>query len=1360
MTTTSTECKKSTTDGWSAVFTANQDAINNRLGNRTFPYPTTKNITYALGNASYVINPGGDKDILQVKLTVTLGSWGGDPAIPSAWGSHTTKTPMLMGEYKGVLYLTFLDESGVLYTSTNTGGEWTSLEGVSSTWSTTLTLSKSVSICSYKDETFFMVLVDDSGKIYTSTLDGNQWAEPVQLWSDVTTSFAVTMAYNDTDETLYMALSQKNDDNKDVAYYATYNGTAWSTPTAIFSDWPGGVVQDAMSLAMFQDTLYLGIRAIDTKARNNNDQTISKFYQAAYKDGWSSSPTKRFSAWANRPGESAAYTPYLAGTSSRLYVTYVTDKDKDNLYLANASTGVNWTGQPQIAFSDWDVQLGQGAPLATYNNTLYVSCSDQSGTPYIEAQNSEINWGSEGFTINSFTSDQAVAYAVFNDLFYLAYVDSNKTIQISTSQDGFAWNSSAQSPFSDFTTAIAVNMVVFNNSLYLCAVKSADSYIYVASLSGGGSWTSLTQAITDNSPTTALPVAIGAVNDSTMIMALVKQSDSKVYLATSTDGSAWSLVTLPLFGGVTTAQAVNLEYFNNRMYMAVLNGSSQICIPSSTDGTSWPSALTAAFSSFKSNLSASLTVFAGQLYVGAVDTDGNIYTASSTSGGGWPSSPKQILTSATSRTQVTLAEYSNLLYASYITSGKVYGAASGGLSLTNIDVSLIELVGVYQDFFVDYTDPNGVPTVDCGSWNGSFEPNNGFTFQTWVYVPNTATGKQTIFVVGNSDIKLTLGAHDKGSNEYNHLTFTWGGTSVTGTQDSRTIADGNWHHLAVTVTYADSTYSVTFYKDGRADSKSYTLSSPSSVSGNLRLGSSSDNDPNPFAGYLTQVAIWDTTLSSQQIQLYLNCDLTQLSAENFYSNLRGYWSFSKGSSSTNLVGSDAISPSGVSFYPDDKGTGTSATVFLNFFDVSPKAQNLLPKVEVYINGSSNTSNTSAVSWLRSSVAEFAEQTLGLTLTSKTQYLAMPSVMPFLTVGNTSDSTQSQLFIPIMLNNSAPPGTSFSSLMSFSAITGTNNLLVLCDYSFWTDVVLPKLAISLKGNASDFEVTTDEPPVLQLVKSIDVPLGPITLTITTLKASIPNNSSPTVMPQQVIASNADMTFNVGTAKAATVKVDVPVYVAVTDEPPSDSKATSQKEVSKYKWSLGNIIFTVLFAILLAIGTTAALFYCLGTIPSNPYLLLGLSFVFAIIWGIILYLIARKVINMITVDHSPKASTDNETRYLEISSDAKVTIILEPVGVAIVVAIIVALSVVGAVFYWRAGGVCLYIYVVFVLIMLGMYVFYWLATLGEQYVETFIENAINKVIDQDVTLDGVGAYTLLGILAQDNSLKAYGEMSASD
>jgi hypothetical protein len=136
--------------------------------------------------------------------------------------------------------------------------------------------------------------------------------------------------------------------------------------------------------------------------------------------------------------------------------------------------------------------------------------------------------------------------------------------------------------------------------------------------------------------------------------------------------------------------------------------------------------------------------------------------------------------------------------------------------------------------------------------------------------------------------------------------FSFGtGKSDETIQSTSSIDDGMWHH--VVATREKSTGTIAVYVDGILEDSLSTentqeLSSPK----NIILGANTI-DSRYFKGNITQVAVWNITISSGGVKALYNSGiplnvLTNSGDYTSASNLRGYWRFNEG---TGLTTTDA-----------------------------------------------------------------------------------------------------------------------------------------------------------------------------------------------------------------------------------------------------------------------------------------------------------------------------------------------------------------------------------------------------------------------------------------------------------------------
>jgi chitodextrinase len=133
-----------------------------------------------------------------------------------------------------------------------------------------------------------------------------------------------------------------------------------------------------------------------------------------------------------------------------------------------------------------------------------------------------------------------------------------------------------------------------------------------------------------------------------------------------------------------------------------------------------------------------------------------------------------------------------------------------------------------------------------------------FTLETWV--------KRT--VLGGADGNIfskctattwTLGCKELYFNPSNQLRF---GSSATGDTVSRTIADTNWHHIAVTFT--DSTKTLRIYVDGVLVTTATKALEADGVGHVVTLGNLRGS--NPFSGLIDELRIYNRALTLAEIQ--------------------------------------------------------------------------------------------------------------------------------------------------------------------------------------------------------------------------------------------------------------------------------------------------------------------------------------------------------------------------------------------------------------------------------------------------------------------------------------------------------------
>src|SRR5581483_8609024 len=186
--------------------------------------------------------------------------------------------------------------------------------------------------------------------------------------------------------------------------------------------------------------------------------------------------------------------------------------------------------------------------------------------------------------------------------------------------------------------------LVNNNNIYLAKSSDGPDWAAPIALFQGSDGKGAFQ--------THLPVSISAFGKKYYMAAI--GTDNHVYLATSSDGTSWSMSATALFqnfsGGqpFQTIQPVSMTTFGKRLYMALVGLDNQVFLASMDSKQKWSignSTIFPAFngqSPFQTKLAVSMSAFRERLYIAATGENGNIYLGSSGSGKKW-SMPNQPL---------------------------------------------------------------------------------------------------------------------------------------------------------------------------------------------------------------------------------------------------------------------------------------------------------------------------------------------------------------------------------------------------------------------------------------------------------------------------------------------------------------------------------------------------------------------------------------------------------------------------------------------------------------------------------------------------------------------------------------------
>ncbi|MCB0482218.1 MAG: T9SS type A sorting domain-containing protein [Flavobacteriales bacterium] len=153
------------------------------------------------------------------------------------------------------------------------------------------------------------------------------------------------------------------------------------------------------------------------------------------------------------------------------------------------------------------------------------------------------------------------------------------------------------------------------------------------------------------------------------------------------------------------------------------------------------------------------------------------------------------------------------------------------------------------------------------------------TVECWIKTSTSITSQQVFVDMGNMSTgqRFTFNVIANGK-----IRIEVGGNGFTGTTD---IADGKWHHVAVT--YNNSlTTKATIYLDGEVESSGNFTVAVNTGSDPIIIGRRNDAN-NYFDGEIDEVRIWNTDLSQNTIRDWMCKELN--SSHSNYSSLHSYF---------------------------------------------------------------------------------------------------------------------------------------------------------------------------------------------------------------------------------------------------------------------------------------------------------------------------------------------------------------------------------------------------------------------------------------------------------------------------------------
>lgn len=273
------------------------------------------------------------------------------------------------------------------------------------------------------------------------------------------------------------------------------------------------------------------------------------------------------------------------------------------------------------------------------------------------------------------TTQHELSLTAFAGKLYLAYVDDQGGIQLTSSNDGSVWSKATHILATD-TTNHGIAMTDFSHGgvekLFLCFVGQ-DNLVYVASSKDGNTWQK-TKASISGSRVTPHPVSCIVFKDDLFVS--VVGDDQKVYLISSSDGNTWTpMHTIPTSGVDATAQTATMAVYRDQLHITFYLG--PIAYTASTaDGKSW-SRMTGSGVAVGLTGAASIIAYNHMLY--AFFSQSVVRGHSTHDGVIWPDSrtdPRSVTTSWQSSHTPAVDIFKDRLYLAYVgNDGGIYLAA-------------------------------------------------------------------------------------------------------------------------------------------------------------------------------------------------------------------------------------------------------------------------------------------------------------------------------------------------------------------------------------------------------------------------------------------------------------------------------------------------------------------------------------------------------------------------------------------------------------------------------------------------------------------------------------------------------------
>ena len=179
--------------------------------------------------------------------------------------------------------------------------------------------------------------------------------------------------------------------------------------------------------------------------------------------------------------------------------------------------------------------------------------------------------------------------------------------------------------------------------------------------------------------------------------------------------------------------------------------------------------------------------------------------------------------------------------------------------------------GIANNFSMSFDGTNDY--IDC---NTSLNGMTSITYSAWIK-PQAPSGNYG-YIITAGDYSTTDRMLSIGIRQSNRKIFVFGGQSGGGIKESNfTVTYGNWYHVAIVYT---NNQDVDFYVNGNAEGSIQFSDTSSIASGSpTRIGVYSGTLGNYFNGSIDEVGIWNTALTSTQIQSIYNATSTNLTKD-------------------------------------------------------------------------------------------------------------------------------------------------------------------------------------------------------------------------------------------------------------------------------------------------------------------------------------------------------------------------------------------------------------------------------------------------------------------------------------------------